>query len=102
MHPFIEERLPQLGELCRRYYVERLDVFGSAASERFDTAHSDLDFVVEYLPVPEAKTMDAYFGFKAALEKLFGREVDLVERAAVRNPYFQEELSETQVPVYAA
>ena len=102
MHSFIEERLPQLRELCRRYHVARLDVFGSAASERFDTTRSDLDFVVEYLPVTAAMTMDAYFGFKEGLEQLFGREVDLVERTAVRNPYFQEELEETQVPVYAA
>jgi hypothetical protein len=102
MHPIIEERLPQLRELCRRYHVARLDVFGSAASEQFDAALSDLDFVVEYLPVPAAMTMDAYFGFKEALEHLFGRDVDLVERAAVRNPYFQEELDETKVPVYAA
>ena len=102
MQSIIEERLPQLRELCRRYLVAKLDVFGSAASERFDTTHSDLDFVVEYLPVPEAMTMDAYFGFKEALEHLFGREVDLVERAAIRNPYFRIELEETQVPVYAA
>ena len=101
MHPIIEERLPQLREIFRRYHVARLDVFGSAASERFDAARSDLDFVVGYLPAPEAMTMDAYFGFKEALEHLFEREVDLVERAAVRNPYFQEELDETRVPVYA-
>ena len=102
MLPIIQERLPQLQELCRRYQVARLYLFGSAASGRFDTENSDLDFVVEYLPAPEAMTMNAYFGFKADLEKLFEREVDLVERAAVRNPYFQEELSDTQVPVYAA
>jgi len=102
MQPIIEERMPQLRELCRRYHVARLDVFGSAVSEQFDADRSDLDFVVEYLPVPAAMTMDAYFGFKEALEHLFGREVDLVERAAVRNPYFKEELDETQVAVYAA
>ncbi|MEE8434174.1 MAG: nucleotidyltransferase domain-containing protein [bacterium] len=102
MQPIIEERMPQLRELCRRYHVARLDVFGSAAGERFDAARSDLDFVVEYLPVPAAMTMDAYFGFKEALEHLFEREVDLVERAAVRNPYFKEELDETRVVIYAA
>ncbi len=102
MHQIIQERMPQLHELCLRYHVAKLDLFGSAASGRFDAGHGDLDFVVEYLPVQEAMTMDAYFGFKEGLEKLFGRDVDLVERAAVRNPYFQEEIDETQVPIYAA
>jgi hypothetical protein len=102
MHAIVEERLPQLRELCRRHHVARLALFGSAVGGRFDPVRSDLDFVVEYLPVREAMTMSAYFDFKEALERLFGREVDLVERAAVRNPYFREELEETQVQLYAA
>lgn len=102
MHPIIAERLPRLRELCRLYHVAKLDLFGSAASEQFNANCSDLDFVVDFLPVPAAMTMDTYFGFKEALEHLFERDVDLVERAAVRNPYFQEELDETKVPVYAA
>jgi len=102
MHPIIEERLPHLRELCRRHNVARLAVFGSAVSERFDPARSDLDFVVEYLPGREALTLGAYLAFKEALERLFERKVDLVERAAVRNPYFREELEETQVQLYAA
>ena len=102
MHSIIEERLAKLRELCRRYHVSRLALFGSAVGERFDPTRSDLDFVVEYLSIQEAMTMSAYFDFKEALERLFGREVDLVERAAVRNPYFREELEETQVQLYAA
>lgn len=102
MHPIIEERLPEVRELCRRHHVASLALFGSAVGDRFDPARSDLDFLVEYLPVRDAMTMSAYFAFKEALERLFGRQVDLVERAAVRNPYFQEELEETQVQLYAA
>lgn len=102
MHRVIEERLPELRELCRRHHVARLAVFGSAASGRFDPARSDLDFVVEYLPVQDAMTLGAYLDFKEALERLFGRQVDLVERDAVRNPYFRDELEDTQVQLYAA
>lgn len=75
MNPIIEKRLPQLRELCRRYHVVRLDVFGPAASEQFDSARSDLDFMVEFLPVPAAMTMGAYLSFKEAMEQLLGREV---------------------------
>ena len=32
-----------LRELCERYGVERLELFGSAARGKYDPAHSDLD-----------------------------------------------------------
>jgi uncharacterized protein len=102
MHSSIEEKLPALRDICRGHRVARLALFGSAVGGRFDPSRSDLDFVVEYLPAQAPMTLRAYFDLKDALEKLFGRSVDLVERAAVRNPYFQEELEETQVQVYAA
>ena len=102
MHPEIEARLPRLRELCRDYHVARLDLFGSAAGGNFDPSTSDLDFLVEYLPNPEADALDEFFGFKAQLESLFGGKIDLVEARTVRNRYFREELEETKVPVYAA
>jgi hypothetical protein len=102
MHPIIEERLPPLEQLCRRYRVARLELFGSAVGDGFDPARSDLDFLVEYLPHPEADALEEFFGFKAALTELFGRNVDLVEPGAIRNRYFREEVEETKVPVYAA
>ena len=40
----------ELEELCRRFHVRRLDLFGSAASDGFDPARSDLDFLVEFDP----------------------------------------------------
>ena len=36
----------ELEELCRRYHVRRLELFGSAASGEFNPEHSDLDFLV--------------------------------------------------------
>lgn len=35
-----------IGELCRRHGVRSLTVFGTALSERFDDARSDVDFLV--------------------------------------------------------
>ena len=39
-----------LADLCRRFGVVRLDLFGSATGPEFDPAASDLDFIVEYPP----------------------------------------------------
>ncbi len=94
--------MPQVADICRRYHVRRLDLFGSAAHGPFDADRSDLDFVVDYMERPDRRTLDEYFGLKEDLQRLFLRDVDLVERQAVRNIYFREELEETQVGVYAA
>jgi uncharacterized protein len=95
-------RHAELADLCRRFGVTRLDVFGSAATAEFDPASSDVDFLVEFDPVGTMSRFDAYFGLKEALEALFGRPVDLVVPSALTNPYFAEAVERTREPVYAA
>ena len=75
-------------ELCLRFGVRRLDVFGSATSGDFDPARSDIDFLVELEPPVGSSRFEAFFGLKEALEALFGRTVDLVDPSALDNPYF--------------
>jgi predicted nucleotidyltransferase len=93
----------KLRELCRRFHVLRLDVFGSAARDDFDPARSDLDFLVEFdSGAPDALSLKNFFRFKDALETLFGRSVDLVEPGAVRNPYLKASIEASREPVFAA
>ena len=102
MHPIIESLSPELAELCRRFHVRRLDLFGSATTDWFDPATSDLDFLVEYEPMIPELLVDSYFGLLEALEALFQRSVDLVSARAIRNPYFAESVQATRQPVYVA
>jgi len=93
----------ELQALCRRFHVHRLDVFGSAArGEDFEPARSDLDFLVEFQPLQPGAYVDAFFGLKEGLEELFGRPVDLISAAAIRNPYFRASVERTRAPLYAA
>jgi predicted nucleotidyltransferase len=92
----------ELVELCRRFHVQRLDVFGSAAREDFYPARSDLDFVVEFEREHPLGGLEAYFGLKEALEALFARKVDLVSEGAVQNPYLRRSINESRETVYAA
>ena len=92
-------RREELRELCRRFHVRRLGLFGSAAGEDFDPERSDLDFLVEF--EPEALSFDIYFDLKEALEALFGRKVNLVEQSAIRNPYFKASVERSKVGLYA-
>lgn len=99
----VEEHADELRRLSRRFRVTRLDVFGSAATpDRFDPAHSDLDFLVEFEPMDPVEHARAYFGLLAALRDLFAREVDLIEIRAVTNPYLLESIAKGRRQIYAA
>jgi predicted nucleotidyltransferase len=103
MISLIERNRAIVEHLCRRYGVRRLELFGSAATEAFDPARSDLDFLVEFLPEQQlGPWLRHYFEFQAELARLFGRPVDLVLSTAVRNRYFQRELERTRTVLYAA
>lgn len=98
----IEDKRIELAELCARYRVRRLAVFGSATRDDFDPARSDLDFAVEFAPLAPAEHYASYFGLQESLEQLFQRAVDLVEYAPIRNPYFRRSLEESQAMLYNA
>ena len=98
--PLIEQHRPGLAELCRRFGVRRLYVFGSAASDRLQPS-SDVDFVVDMADrQPTGSYADRYLDFGDALEHLLGRRVDLVTEHAMRNPYFRREVEATRRLVY--
>jgi len=102
MLPLLDQKQGELAELCRRYCVARLEVFGSAASGEFDPRTSDLDFLVEFHPESPMGPFHQYFDFLAELKLLFGREVDLVEASAMRNPYFIRAVNASRKLLYAA
>jgi len=82
--------------------VKRLELFGSAATADFDPTRSDVDFVVEFFPCSPSAHTAAYFGFLFALEDLLGRKVDLLEGAAITNPFFRAAIENHKVQLYAA
>jgi predicted nucleotidyltransferase len=103
MVSLIEEHFEALEQLCAQYKVQRLEVFGSASTgEKFDPQESDLDFLVEFLPLRAGEYADAYFGLLHSLEDMFGRHVDLVMTRAIKNPYFLESINQNRKLLYAA
>jgi hypothetical protein len=91
----------EIEELCRRYRVKHLELFGSAAIGEDRPGQSDLDFLVEFDSLPPGSYADTYFGLIEDLERLFGRPVDLVVASAIRNPYFRDSVERTKALVYA-
>ncbi|MHB1356809.1 MAG: nucleotidyltransferase family protein [Anaerolineae bacterium] len=95
-----EDKRSELEQLCRRYRVRRLSLFGSATNDTFNTSSSDLDFAVEFECLGPDQHKESYFGLLFGLEDLFGRPIDLTEYLAIRNPYFRKALAESELTLY--
>ncbi|MFN3763766.1 MAG: nucleotidyltransferase family protein [Anaerolineae bacterium] len=94
---FIPEQ--EFAEICHRYYVRRLSLFGSVLREDFGPG-SDVDILVDFEP-------DAPVGFitlsrmARELSELLGRPVDLVPRSGLKPLIREAVLCEEQV-IYEA
>lgn len=89
----------ELIRLCEMHQVEKMYLFGSALNENFN-AKSDIDFLVKFKSFDLAKYFDNYIHFKESLEKLFKREVDLVEEQTIKNPILKNSINKSKKLVY--
>ncbi|HYO15411.1 MAG TPA: nucleotidyltransferase family protein [Thermoanaerobaculia bacterium] len=87
-------------EFCRKWQIRELALFGSVLREDF-SPDSDIDVLVTF--TPEARwTLFDIVEMREELGRIFGREVDLVEKQALRNPFRRREILNTHQVVYAA
>lgn len=92
--------LERLAGFCRKWKLQELALFGSVLREDF-SPESDVDVLVTFSP--EARwSLFEFVDMKEELENLFGREVDLVSRGGLRNPFRRHEILSTRQVVYAA
>lgn len=84
-----------LAELCRRYYVRELGLFGSVLCDDFRD-DSDIDVLVEFEPGARIGLLE-FIGLKQDLAELIGRDVDLVEKAGLKQFLRDRVLSSAQV-----
>ena len=79
-----------LADVCRRYHVKELSLFGSAARGEMGV-DSDIDLMVEFDP----EVHIGLIGFQSLaeqLEKLAGRRVDLVTKRGLK-PWIRAEVT---------
>ncbi|MCY4195786.1 MAG: nucleotidyltransferase domain-containing protein [Rhodobacteraceae bacterium] len=102
MHPDIESRKKEIAELCRKYQIRQLEVFGSAAREHdFDPESSDFDFIVDYIPVDGGSTLRRVMGFRRELASVMGCKVDVMDKGARCDPYFMVLVNRDRKTIYA-
>lgn len=100
MH-IVEMNMHKIMDICRRFHVRKLWVFGSILTNRFNS-RSDVDLCVDFDKdkIGIFDYADNFFDFQYALEDVFGRKVDITEDSAVQNPYFRQELNATRRLIY--
>ena len=100
MSTLIDPHRGAIAELCARFGVARLDLFGSAATGDHRPGASDYDFLVELNELVPGSRAARLIDFAEALEALLQAPVDLVNPHYIRNPYFAAEVARTRVPIY--
>jgi hypothetical protein len=98
----LENNRDAIAELCARYGVVRMDVFGSVLRGDFRPGESDVDLLVEFAAREPYALAEAYFDMLDDLRELLGVEVDLVMVGAVKNRYIAQDIERTKQPLYAA
>ena len=91
--------LAEISQLCRRYHVMDLSIFGSALREDF-RADSDVDLLVQFEPEARIGLM-TYARLQRELSEAIGRPVDLVARNGLK-PLVRDEVLNSVRSIYHA
>ncbi|WP_230204774.1 nucleotidyltransferase family protein [Parafrankia elaeagni] len=94
----VDLRDSRIAEVCRRYGVAELSVFGSVARGD-DTDSSDVDLL--YVLAPDSTLGFEIVDLRDDLEKIVGRHVDLVAKSRLKWVIRDRVLAEARV-LYAA
>ena len=101
METKVDLKKEQLQQICKKYHVKELYLFGSATTDDF-SEESDLDFIVKFDRQGFEGAFDQFIDFKHELEKIYDRPVDLYHLKKFRNTIFQQEVERSKELLYAA
>ncbi len=90
----------RIATLCRRRGIRELALFGSVLRDDF-RPDSDVDVLVVFEDQSRISLLDLV-AIRDELASIVGRDVDLVEKASLRNPFRRREILRTAETVYAA
>jgi predicted nucleotidyltransferase len=94
----IEMPKKKIEEFCRKHYIRKLSLFGSALRDDFNP-ESDLDILVEFDPA-HIPGLIKLAGMEIELTEMLGRKVDM-RTAQDLSRYFREEVLNSAKVQYA-
>jgi predicted nucleotidyltransferase len=90
----------KIEDFCRRWRIIEFALFGSALREDFGP-ESDVDVLISFSGDADWDLFD-WVKMIDELKQIFGREVDLVEKTALRNPFRRHAILSRREVIYAA
>ena len=92
-------RRSRIADICRRYHVRRMSLFGSAATGR-ERPESDVDLLVEFV-AGEAPTGFELVDMQQELSDAFdGRRIDLAFPSVLDNPFRRKAIEPQLQPLF--
>ena len=98
--PKIDVPMNKIRDFCRRWRITEFSLFGSVLRDDF-RPDSDVDVMVSF---EENAGWDLYdwVDMIEELKGIFGREVDLVSKDGLRNPFRRRRILTSREVLYAA
>lgn len=96
----LEINQERIKEFCQRWKIAEFSLFGSVLREDF-SPESDVDVLISFEPDIPWSLFD-WMDMIEELKSIFGREVDLVEKSGLRNPFRRHEILTHRQVIYAA
>jgi len=91
----------KLTRLCNNNLaIDKLYLFGSAVTPRFNEESSDIDVFVELAELPPEVCGEKLIDLWDNLELIFNRKVDLLTTNSLRNPFLKKEVDKTKKLIY--
>jgi hypothetical protein len=90
----------KIAEFCRKWRIKELAIFGSALGDDF-RPDSDIDVLVVFDDSAKWTLFD-YVRAEDELKQIFERNVDMVEKKAIRNPFRRHHILSHYQVIYAA
>jgi predicted nucleotidyltransferase len=100
MAPKIAVDRSRIEAFCRKWEVKEFSLFGSVLTDDFEP-DSDVDVLVT-LDEDARCSLFEWVDMIDELKDIFGRDVDLVEKTAIRNPFRRHRILRTHEVVYVA
>jgi predicted nucleotidyltransferase len=96
----IQERIQEFIALCKAHKVKSLYAFGSAVSDRFNEAQSDIDLIIEIDSNDPIERGEFLMSIWDQLELFFQRKVDLLTDNSLKNPFLRKSIEASKTKLY--
>ncbi len=98
--PKIEIDDQLIRSLAKKYRIKELSLFGSVLRDDFND-NSDIDILIQFIDDSEYSLFDL-FSIREEFERALGKDVDLIEKKSLRNPYRRTNILASARLIYAA